>query len=58
MFSLSYLEGVIQVFDGIFKLELVIGIVSEGIRDVIIGFAASRLSYLMTRNLSSQTVPV
>ena len=57
LLSLPYIERVIPVFDDIFWLEFMLGVVSEGIRDALVGFAALGLSFLMTRNPTKQTVP-
>ncbi|MGP8124582.1 MAG: hypothetical protein ACLQEQ_01780 [Nitrososphaerales archaeon] len=58
MSSVPYVEGVVSVLNGTFWFEFVFGLVSEGIRDALVGFAALGLSYLMTRALTNPTVPI
>ena len=58
MFSAPSIDGGILVLDGTFWLEFAYGIVSEGVRDALVGFAALGLSYLMTMNLTNPAVPV
>ena len=60
IFSVPYIEGVTSVLNGTFWFGFVYGIVSEGVRDALVGFAALGLAHLRVGNLLTsleQTLP-